>query len=429
MKEVKFMIKVSVIIPVYNDAVYLEECLDSVINQNLQYVEIICINDGSTDKSNEILERYDRKYKNIVLIHQENSGAAKARNVGIDKARGQFICFMDGDDFYPSDDVLKELYDRAIANKVLICGGSMSLLRNGKVITKAKYEYFAFKVEEKVLYQDCQCISNFSRFLYNLEMIKKNNIYFPLYMCNEDLPFLLEAMVCAGSFYKIEKVVYRYRVKYKKKPFNIERTLDYLKGCLDMMRTSKKYLFEKVQKRILSSLVLLPIYKYIALGNMEVLNFVGQIHKNIILAGNENDGQKFLAPEQIKSVLKDSKKREEKFLELIHKFKDIVIYGEGYIAEVVIDYMQEFENVKIKYAVVSAGRAHQEKIKEILVKPIDEVESELDRENTLVLVATLSNVHNEIEKNLNQMQFKNRIFIDFYEFQCYPKALNREIYL
>jgi len=90
---------VSVIIPVYNVEPYLRECLDSVLSQRYPSIEIIAINDGSTDMSPAILEEYKEKYKNLIVIHQENAGNSAARNRGMDAARGKYLYFLDADDY------------------------------------------------------------------------------------------------------------------------------------------------------------------------------------------------------------------------------------------------------------------------------------------------------------------------------------------
>ncbi len=95
----KVIIKVSIVIPVYNVEAYLEECMESAVNQTLDNIEIICINDGSTDSSLEILKKYEKKYNNIIIINQENKGLSASRNVGIRNARGKYIYFLDSDDF------------------------------------------------------------------------------------------------------------------------------------------------------------------------------------------------------------------------------------------------------------------------------------------------------------------------------------------
>lgn len=93
-------IAVSVIVPVYNAAKYLPQCLDSICNQTLQNIEIICVDDGSTDNSLEILERYAEKDSRFQLLQQKNAGAGVARNTGLNFAQGEYLSFLDADDFF-----------------------------------------------------------------------------------------------------------------------------------------------------------------------------------------------------------------------------------------------------------------------------------------------------------------------------------------
>jgi glycosyltransferase involved in cell wall biosynthesis len=93
------MPKVSVIIPVYNVEAYLRQCLDSVVNQTLKDIEMICVDDGSTDSSAEILKEYAKKDERIRVLTQSNSGAGAARNAGLVSAKGKWLYFLDGDDF------------------------------------------------------------------------------------------------------------------------------------------------------------------------------------------------------------------------------------------------------------------------------------------------------------------------------------------
>ena len=92
------MVKVSVIIPVYNVEKYLEECLNSIVYQTLNDIEIICINDGSTDNSLKILNSYAENDNRITVISQKNQGHAKATNVGINMSKGEYLYLMDSDD-------------------------------------------------------------------------------------------------------------------------------------------------------------------------------------------------------------------------------------------------------------------------------------------------------------------------------------------
>ena len=116
------MIKVSIVIPVYNVQKYLHECLDSLINQTLKDIEIICINDGSTDNSLNILKEYALKDSRIKVIDKENEGQGIARNLGIELAQGEFIGFVDPDDWLEPE-MLEMMYNQAkvLFSQVVIC--------------------------------------------------------------------------------------------------------------------------------------------------------------------------------------------------------------------------------------------------------------------------------------------------------------------
>ena len=102
------MPEVSIIIPVYNNEQYIEKCIQSVLNQTFENFEVIVINDGSTDKSGEILEKLNREDSRIILIEQKNQGVAVARNRGMNKATGKYITFVDGDDYLKNDYIEKK---------------------------------------------------------------------------------------------------------------------------------------------------------------------------------------------------------------------------------------------------------------------------------------------------------------------------------
>lgn len=106
------MVKVSVIIPVYNTEKYLAECLSSILNQTLRNIEVICVNDGSTDQSGKILEAYKKSDSRLAVIHQKNGGQSAARNTGMKYAKGEYVYFMDSDDRLNTD-ALQMLYEES----------------------------------------------------------------------------------------------------------------------------------------------------------------------------------------------------------------------------------------------------------------------------------------------------------------------------
>lgn len=114
------MTKVTVVVPVYNVETYLPACLDSIIAQTLDEIEIICIDDGSTDSSPMILQKYALEDDRILVIHQENHGAGFARNVGMQRATGEYIIFLDSDDYF-SAEMLETMYCRAKTCEADLC--------------------------------------------------------------------------------------------------------------------------------------------------------------------------------------------------------------------------------------------------------------------------------------------------------------------
>ena len=91
-------IKVSIVIPIYNVGGYLSECLDSVLAQTHKNLEIILVNDGSTDESGKIADRYAKRDERMIVIHKQNGGVSSARNTGLSVVTGEYVCFVDGDD-------------------------------------------------------------------------------------------------------------------------------------------------------------------------------------------------------------------------------------------------------------------------------------------------------------------------------------------
>jgi glycosyltransferase involved in cell wall biosynthesis len=237
--------KVSIIIPIYNMEKYLEECLDTAIGQTLKDIEIICVNDGSQDNSLSIIKKYMAIDDRIVLIDQENLGVATARNNAMNIATGEFICFMDPDDWYPESDILETLYITAKEHNVNICGGSFSeYYPNGDVITDFKLEKSKYKFDKDMLmfYNQYQFEFGYHRFVYKTEFLRKHNIYFPQYVRFQDPPFFITAMVNAKKFYAISKVTYAYRAgNFKTIQWTERKASDLFKGLIDNLRLSNEY--------------------------------------------------------------------------------------------------------------------------------------------------------------------------------------------
>lgn len=280
-------IKITIIIPVYNNSEYLFQCLTSVINQTLKEIEIICINDGSTDNSLKILEKYANTDSRIKIINQKNSGAGFARNEGIKNSRGEYIAFLDSDDFYFDTDVLETLYKSAIENKVYICGGEFAELKpDGTIFTeweKTKEYGYKFESDKIIKYTDYQFDFGFTRFIYKREFLLKNEITFNKRKYFEDPTFFVTAMIAAKEFYAVKKITYWYRAEYKKINWNLDKVYDLLCGINENLQISKVNQLTVLNKitteRLLIDYVhtVLEFYKY-----EEIRNKLTDIYNNVI---------------------------------------------------------------------------------------------------------------------------------------------------
>ena len=132
---------VSVIIPVYNAAGTLSKCLDSICGQKLtQDFEVICVNDGSTDGSADILSEYEKRYPKLVVIEEENRGGAGARNCGLQKAEGKYLFFLDADDFLPQGTLQKLWDDAQKSGAEIVIGKTAKCLTSREIIVQPRIE-------------------------------------------------------------------------------------------------------------------------------------------------------------------------------------------------------------------------------------------------------------------------------------------------
>lgn len=229
-------IKISIIIPVYNACSYLEQCLDSVIAQTISSKEIICIDDGSTDCSGEILREYERNYDNIRCYAQKNQGAGAARNYGLHLAQGEFVAFLDADDFYIDRNALDKMYTACIKNRIKVCGSFLSKNVNEQILQLPLHRnIFESGNTQEVLvqYRDYQCDYFYISYIYARRMLTDNSICFPLYRRYQDPPFFVRAMLAADRFCVVPVECYCFRES--EASLNRKKTYiaDALRGMID----------------------------------------------------------------------------------------------------------------------------------------------------------------------------------------------------
>lgn len=221
------MSKISIIVPVYNVEKYLNECIDSLLEQSYRNFEIILVNDGSNDMSSYICDEYSKKYSNIKAIHKKNEGLGFARNTGLDNATGDYVVFIDSDDFADKD-LVKDLYEAIKSNNSDTCiGGYRRIDLDNNIVSTHAYDKDKFIKEDikNILVprmigsspdkKDSISVSS-CNVLYSKNIIDKQNIRFvsEREIISEDLIFNLSYLFHAENVVLINKINYNYRINY-----------------------------------------------------------------------------------------------------------------------------------------------------------------------------------------------------------------------
>ena len=200
--------KVSIIIPIYNKEKYLSRCIESVINQTYKKIEIICINDGSTDNSSDIVKEYQNKDKRIILIEQENKGVGIARNKGIEISTGKYILFVDADDALEINTV--ETYLK-YSNFDFIISGFCEINENNKRVeylpsrkSIKKEEFLNFLCND----MNVKFFSPICGKIFLNEIIKKNQLDFKSFNYGEDTHFIFQYMKKIKNIFILDKSLY-----------------------------------------------------------------------------------------------------------------------------------------------------------------------------------------------------------------------------
>ncbi|WP_413854266.1 glycosyltransferase family 2 protein [Candidatus Ruminimicrobium bovinum] len=240
--------KVSVIVPVYNVEQYLKQCLDSILNQTLKDIELICVNDGSTDKSGQILDDYAKRDNRIKVFHKKNEGYGKAMNVGFHNASGEYIGIVEPDDYINSD-MYENLYKKVVENDVdfikadfysFICkNGNIRLFYN-RLDESGKYYNRVINLQEDMT--PFKFVMNTWCGIYKRSFIEKYHIAH-----NEtpgasfqDQGFWFQTFCRAKKVYFLNQPYYMYRsdnvnssVHNKEKIFCIKEEYDYIRKFLE----------------------------------------------------------------------------------------------------------------------------------------------------------------------------------------------------
>lgn len=259
---------ISVIVPVYNTQKFLEKCLESIINQTFKDIEIICINDGSTDNSMSILNDYSEKDSRIKIINQKNAGLSCARNTGINNAKGEYIGFVDSDDWIDLD-FFEKLYNAAKNYDADIASAGIKRVRSykWKYNLKIKEEEVTENTDRKFVLCDVPEKCYVWNKIYRLEKIKQFSLYFEAGIYFEDRCFTCEALSKLKRLVVVPDTYYNYwtnpnsivKSKSTKKTQDAKYTNEKMMKILKLNNINLEHYAEKIKKIKFLGLTILKI--------------------------------------------------------------------------------------------------------------------------------------------------------------------------
>ncbi len=235
--------KVSVIVPVYNVEEYIDKCLDSLVHQTVKDMEIIVVNDGSPDNSEKIIKKYEKKYKNIKYVIKENGGLSDARNYGLKYATGDYIGFVDSDD-YVANDMFEKMYDKITSDKtdIVVCEFNY-VYPNGNIIRSHSNLPYTDEVDKKYLISPPMAWTR----LYKKELLTKKQFMKGIYY--EDLEMTPKLLKYTKKISFLDEGLYYYLVRnnsiMRQNTFN-----EKLMHIFDVLDSNKKLLYKEYKDEI-----------------------------------------------------------------------------------------------------------------------------------------------------------------------------------
>ena len=258
--------KISVIVPVYNVENYLEKCLNSLVNQTLQEIEILVINDGSTDSSQKIIDVFQSKFpQKIKTFAKENGGLSDARNYGIDRATGEFLAFVDSDD-YVSATMMEEMYGLAKKNEAEIVICNLQKVDENGIVTQ-KLTQIPNLPEKIDLEKHFSVFSDISYFACN--KIFKRELFegkrFQKGMHFEDIELIPQILLQCKTLAKTDAYHYQYLERSNSiSKSHTERGLDILKAVENVEIAFENSAYSNKQEELKGFQVLEGVYTFLA---------------------------------------------------------------------------------------------------------------------------------------------------------------------
>lgn len=408
------MTKISVIMPIYNCEEYLKESINSVLKQTLQEWELLCIDDGSTDKSAEILKEYANADNRIRVFSQDNQGAGPARNVGLQHAKGEFVSFLDADDFYLGIDALECMYCTCKEKDVKACGTNLQILRNGEIMPDSIFDDVGQAAcEQEILeYTDFQFDYGYYCFLFERHILEEHGIYFPPYRRFQDPPFFVRAMHEIGKFCFIDKSLYCYRMPNVSRRFSSLKLEGLLKGLCDNLSFAKEnglsLLFHRTVSRLEDEYGEIICHNIADVENLQLLLKMNEIIRDMACVDCEMNSDKMNSGYIIKplrkilnSIAEVENYQKKDFESSLVQSNSIYVYGAGKRTADFLVYLQH-KNMfhKVAGILVTDTENNAKLVEGIAVQSVKEYQY---REGDIVVIAVSGMYQDEIVTQLETM--------------------------
>lgn len=437
--------KISVIIPVYNAGKYISRCLDSIINQDLPDIEIICVDDGSTDESWEILEKYDSMYEEVRILHQKNRFAGVARNTGLELASGEYIHFMDVDDYlFPN--VYKNIYNFAKERQldyVKIRSKCFSAISGLEVEDQSSNYSVSYLREEdfgkliSIKNQPNELIDCSFRApwggLYKKEFLDRNHIRFNNLKCVNDRSFYVQ-VICSAQ-----------RIAYA----NIYAVWHQIENAQSLMGIRKDnfichfnsyYMIERymnnedlsLRRRILTAELNDLLFWFTQLSDAQKEKIKWELFQFILTLdwSKLNRSQViFDSVKEINSLLSEygyaKKIPLEQLVKICDKYELLYLYGAGVMGKRVLHYLQSY-GIKPECIIVS-DCADANYIEGIEVKKISDIV--FPDQNMVVMLSALNNYHIQMIHELKKKGVKHIIALSNEDMEKINMELEGDVYI
>lgn len=433
------MTKVSIVVPVYNVEQYLQECLDSIIKQSLQDIEIICVDDGSTDHSSLILDEYAKKDQRVKVLHKKNSGYGHSINVGMDMARGEYIAIVESDDWIRPD-MYKDLYKVAKDNQLDFVKADhyqFFVMKNGELSLKyMKLSWQSDDYNRIIDTSDDVRTFLFPKYtwsgIYKTDFLRKHDIRH-----NEtpgasyqDNGFWFQTFMWGKRVMFVSKAYYMYKqdnptssIHSRGKIEAVPNEFDFIRNKLDQLDDSKYkmlYLasFCRINDMIGNLSRIGDDLQYTALKQIEKDYFFllknrewDELLMSLLSFSNFKILKKII--NNIDAYYDEYCQRKQGKISLLNTCKEIVIYGAGAFCERAIE---DIENLcykdKIRCVAVTNIEGNPISVRGLEVSAINELQNIAS--DILVIMAVSKNKNHFacMRDKLHELSFKNIAYMD-----------------